>query len=104
MFPKIRMVMELLTSGPGAPIPATNAQGFLFLGVILLVAATYAWTQRRTYARKSRERFEKLGWTWFARRMLDRRWYRISVFFAVIWGVLGMLSLLAGVVFVFLGI
>ncbi|MGV8859313.1 hypothetical protein [Rhodoglobus sp.] len=96
--------MDGLTLAAGAPMPATNAQGFLFLGVILLVAATYTWIQRETYARKSRERFEKLGWTWFARRMPDRRWHRISVVFAVVGGALGMLSLLAGVVFVFLSI
>jgi len=97
--------MDGLTLAAGAPIPATNAQGFLFLGMLLLIAATYAWTQRKTYARKSRERFEKLGWTWFARVLpSDRRTRRILVGFTVVWGALGILSLLAGVVFVFLGI
>ncbi|CAO1649979.1 SdpI/YhfL family protein [Salinibacterium sp. NYA9b] len=96
--------MELLTSDPGAPIPATNAQGFLFLGMLLLFVATHAWTQRETYARKSRERFEKMGWTWFARLVpSDRRNRRILVGFAVAWGALGILSLIAGVVFAFLG-
>ncbi|GAA1216470.1 hypothetical protein GCM10009655_14710 [Rhodoglobus aureus] len=98
------MVMDGLALAAGAPIPATNAQAFLFLGMIFLFAATYAWTQRETFASKRREGFEKLGWTWFARQMPDRRWHRIAVVFAVIWGALGVLVLAAGVVFVFLGV
>jgi hypothetical protein len=73
--------------------------------MLLLFAAAYAWTQPDDFASKRREGFEKLGWTWFARLMPgDRRWHRIAVGFAVIWGALGVLVLAAGVVFVFLGV
>ncbi|GAA1216447.1 hypothetical protein GCM10009655_14680 [Rhodoglobus aureus] len=99
------MVMDGLALASGAPIPATNAQAFLFLGMIFLVGAAYAWTQRDDFARRRREGFEKLGWYWAARLVPDdRRTRRIGVFFAVTWGALGVLALAAGVVFAFLGI
>lgn len=104
MFYRSGMVMDGLALASRTPIPATTGQAFVFLGLLLLIGATWAWNQRDVFARKSRERFERVGWYRFARQMPDGRWRRITVFFAVFWAALGIPILLMGVVFVFMNI
>ena len=90
--------MDRLVAGQGAPIPATTEQALLFLGILFLVGATYAWTQRDSFARRRRQRFEQQGWDWASRFMPDGRWRRVATFFSIIWGTLGLILLLSGLV------
>lgn len=82
----------------GAPIPATTGQVFIVLGAILVFCAAFAWARRNDFAKSSRQRFDKLGWSAFARQMKDDRWRRVAVFFAILWAVFGIPILLIGVV------
>lgn len=102
MFWRSGMVVDGLAVAAGPTIPLTTGQAFVFLGLSLLLVAAWAWSQRDVFASQSRERFERAGWTWLARRIPDRRWRRITVFFAVFWAALGIVLLLMGVVFVFM--
>lgn len=79
-----------LLANSAAPIPATTEQAFLFLGMLFLVGATYAWTERDVFAQKRRRRFEKLGWVWWARQMKEERWRRGFIFFAIVWAATGI--------------
>ena len=58
--------------------------------MLFLVGATYAWTQRNTFAQDRRRGFEKQGWEWAARLVKDDMSRRIAIFFAIFWAVVGI--------------
>lgn len=71
----------------------------LVLGVGALIVALYAWTTRNEFAKKRREEFEKVGWTWFVHLVSNEELLRrVGMFFGIFWGVIAAALLISAVV------
>lgn len=82
------------------PVPVDWWVALVFLGACFLVVASYSWWQRNVFAATVRQDFERKGmpWLWSSRLMPDGRWRKIAFFFAIFYGVLGVLLVVAGIV------
>jgi hypothetical protein len=75
---------------------------FLLTGAMFAFVAAYSWTNRDVFARRLRERFEKVGWTWFARISTDKVFRRVGTFYVIAFGALGVGLLATGIVLLFI--
>ena len=78
------------------------AEVFLVGGAMFAFVAAYAWTTRDVFARRRREQFEKLGWTWFVRISTDKVFRRVGTFYGIALGALGVGMLATGIVLLFI--
>lgn len=78
------------------------AEVFLVTGAIFAFVAAHAWTTRDVFARRRREQFEKVGWTWFVRISTDKVFRRVGTFYGIALGTLGVGLLGTGIVLLFI--